>query len=122
MEHVNLPPQRISLPNIIKAVSEKRAEQNNDRLEPHMLFLSHDVSRRMSEQLKKENSDIHMFVHQACIEYLNKIDNEVSATQRWIDFSEQQLTASGSFIGWSHNESDEDRIIRLDKNGQEEGE
>ena len=115
-----LPPPQSKFPILLKAIVQN--EKNQDRLEPHMLFLPHDVSRRMSEQLRKENTDIHMFVHQACIAYLNKVENEQQATKRWIDFSEQQLTASGSFTGWSFNESDEDRIIHLDKDGKEEGE
>ena len=115
-----MPPQKPTLPYIIKVMHENRAEQNQDRLEPHMLFLPHDVSRRMSDQLQKEHSDIHVFVRQACIQYLNQIDNEAREAQKWVDFSEQQLTESGTWNDWSYNE--EDRIICLDKNGQEEGE
>lgn len=121
MEQSSLPPKNLSLPNLIKAVTEQRSTQNADRLEPHMLFLPHDVSRRMSEQLKKENSDIHMFVHQACIAHLNKVDNDKQTLDRYLAFSDLQLMENATWKGWSFGESDED-IFKQKENIDEEGE
>jgi len=112
----------MSLPYIIKATNERRAEQNQDRLEPHMLFLPHDISRRMSEQLQKENSDIHMFVHQACVQYLNMVDNDQRDLDKWLALSEMQLSESNHWKGWSYNEEDEDIFKQPRVNSDEEGE
>ncbi len=117
----NLPPQKLSLPHLIKAVTVQQATQNEDRLEPHILFLPHDVSRRMSEQLKKESTDIHAFVHQACVMHLNKVDNERILLDKYLAFNDLQLGENTSWKGWSYNEEDED-IFAQPRFGDEEGE
>ncbi len=81
---------------------------NEDRREPHMIFIAHDISRRMKEQLAKENKDIHDFINDMCIEYLNKIDNEQAATDKYVKFSEMQLGEYRTPIGFAYNEEDED--------------
>jgi hypothetical protein len=87
-----------------------------------MLFLPHDISRRMSEQLQKENSDIHMFVHQACVAHLNKVDNEKQLLDRYLAFSDLQLMENATWKGWSYNEEDEDIFKQPRVNSSEEGE
>ncbi len=121
MEPVNLPPRKISLPSLLKAAGEQRSKQNEDRLEPHVLFLPYDVSRRMGEQLKKENSDIHMFVHQACIKHLNEVDNDKQALSKWMALSELQLSEHTGLSSWSYNEEDEN-IFKQPRFDDEEGE
>ncbi len=117
----NLPPQKLSLPHLIKAATVQQATQNEDRLEPHILFLPHDVSRRMSEQLKKESTDIHAFVHQACVMHLNKADNERILLERYLAFSDLQLGEHTALANWAYNEEDED-IFKQPRLEEEEGE
>ena len=123
MEQANLPPQKPYLPNIMKIITQQQSKQNEDRIERYMVFLPHDVSRRMNEQLKKENSDIHRFVHQACVAHLNKVDNEKQLLDTYLAYSDLQLSENPTPAKWAYNEEDEDIFAQpRTNNNEKEGE
>ena len=65
-----------------------------DRKEPHMIMLSHVISRRMKEELEKRHSDFDAFVYEACIEWLKKVDAENAMLDHYLKFSDMQLSPS----------------------------
>ena len=107
----NIPPNKY-LPDLMKLAIVSK--QSTDRVEPHMVFIAHDISRRMKEQLEKENRNFNDFISNTCVEYLNKIDNEKQATERYVNFNEMQLTEH-TVMGWAYNEEDEDIFAPKEK-------
>lgn len=59
-----------------------------DAREPHLIFLAQDTSRRMLQEMLKINIRFEDFVEAACVEYINKIDNEAMAEENYVDFNE----------------------------------
>ncbi len=65
-----LPP----LPNLFPM--SYASTQHGDRKEPHILFMPHDLSKRMRKELDKRNMTLEEFVMQSCTEYIKIIDDE----------------------------------------------
>ena len=85
--HLNTPPQKPL--ELIKSFIV--AEHNSDRLEPHIVFISHNISRSMKDQLIKENKDFNQFINEVCREYLKQQKKEEISLTHYIAFSEMQL-------------------------------
>ncbi len=82
--------------------------QHGDRKEPHILFMTHDLSRRMRMELDKRNMTLEEFVMQACIEYIKIIDDEQLPTVQ--SHSAAQST-SDAFVSVDLNSSNEDKEL-----------
>lgn len=59
-----------------------------DAREPHLIFLKQDVSRRMMKEMLEMNIKFEDFIEQACITYINQLDNEEMAEENYCDFNE----------------------------------
>lgn len=78
---------------IIKSVIQ--SEQSADRKEPHMIFMAHDTSRDMKERLEAEGITFEQFITKACLEYIKQQERDKLKAQRYMDFSDMQLTDYG---------------------------
>ena len=103
MQPKDMPPKKF-FPHIIP--SQEVAKLNPDHKEPHMVFISHELSRRMKSQLEKENRSFNDFIQEVCVEYLNKIENEELATKKYLSFSDMLQAADDISYGWYYNEED----------------
>lgn len=71
-----------------------------------MIFLSHELSRRMKQQLDSENRDLNTFIQSICVEYLNKIENEKTATKNYVSFNDMLQLSCDNKYDWYYNEED----------------
>lgn len=63
-----------------------------NRKEPHIVFISHKISRMMKEELEKRGLTFNEFVQNACEAYLLQAKEEDKLLKRYIAFSDLQLT------------------------------
>lgn len=82
--------------------------QHEDRKEPHILFMSHDLSRRMRIELDKRNMSFEEFVMQACMEYIKIIDED---SQCAIQSQSTAQSISDTFVSVDLNSSNEDKEL-----------
>ncbi len=80
------------------------AQQSKDHVAPHIVFIPHDISRAMKDQLNKEDKDFNQFITEACKSYLKQTEKENKDLSRYLALSEMQLMEFGSA---SPSESDE---------------
>lgn len=85
MNQKNLPPKSL-LQHIRDTTSINRLF--TDAREPHLIFLPQDTSRRILQEMLKANMRFEEFIEQACIAYINKIDNESMAQETYLDYNE----------------------------------
>ena len=72
------------------------AQQSKDHVAPHIVFIPHDVSRAMKDQLNKEDRDFNQFITEACKSYLQQTEKENKDLSRYLALSEMQLMEFGS--------------------------
>lgn len=84
MNPKNLPPKSL-LQQIRDTSSVNRLF--TDAREPHLIFLAQDTSRRMIQEMLKVNMRFEDFIEAACVEYINKIDNETMAQEEYLDYN-----------------------------------
>ena len=89
MNEQTTPPQRPTSTELIRSVVHGRLSP--DRSEPHVIFIPHNLSRMMKDQLEAENKTIHQFVTQVCMDYLKLKDKEKEELEKYVNFSEMQL-------------------------------
>ena len=85
MNQKNLPPKSL-LQQIRDTTSINRLF--TDAREPHLIFLPQDTSRRMLQEMLKVNMRFEDFVEQACVQFINKIDNETMAEEEYLDYND----------------------------------
>lgn len=83
------PPEKPQAIDIFKQVIEAR--KNEDHAEPHVIFIPHNLSRMMKEQLDSEGITIHQFITRVCIDHLKLKDKEKEDIQKYLNFSDMQL-------------------------------
>lgn len=81
-----IPPQK---PTAIEMI--RHAVSYEERAEPHVVFIPHNLSRMMKEELDSEGITIHQFITRACIDHLKIKEKEKSDMLKYINFSEMQL-------------------------------
>jgi hypothetical protein len=59
-----------------------------DAREPHLIFLKQDISRRMIQEMLEINMKFEDFIEQACVAYINQLDNEAMAEEQYVDFND----------------------------------
>ena len=82
--------------------------QHDDRKEPQIIFMSHDLSKRIRIELDKRNMTLEEFVAQACIEYIKIIDGEHHSA---IQSDSAAQSTSDAFVSVSLNSSNEDKEL-----------
>jgi len=119
MEHKTTPPINPFFPLREQIIVN---DSFDDRKEPHIVFLSNALSKKMRQELDKKNMTFEIFIYQACVEYLNKIDNDNAALNRYLTFSEMQLSENNPHINIIHpseNNSSSESTIPLNGNNNE---
>ncbi len=85
MNQKNLPPK-----SLLQQIRDTTVINRlfTDAREPHLIFLPQDTSRRMLQEMLKINMRFEEFVEQACVEFINKIDDESMAEEEYINYNE----------------------------------
>lgn len=64
---------------------------SSEKYKPYLVYLTHDIANKISDQLAKENITWDTFIQRQCVAYLNKKRSEQESIYKYISFSEMQL-------------------------------